>query len=52
MEYRAYIVGRDGHFVGFEPTVCSDDAEAIVMAKRLADGQDEEFGAGNAGLLY
>ena len=36
-EYRAYIVGDDGHFMGFEGLVCSNDAhpptrmiEAIV----------------------
>lgn len=26
VEYRAYFVGRDGHFNGFEPLVCADDA--------------------------
>jgi hypothetical protein len=34
-EYRAYTVGHDGHFIGFEPLVCADDAEAIEQAKRL-----------------
>lgn len=33
--YRAYIVGDDGHFIGFEPLVCADDSEAIEKAKRL-----------------
>jgi hypothetical protein len=28
-EYRAYSVGEDGGFTGFEPLVCADDAEAI-----------------------
>src|ERR1700682_2537659 len=37
-EYRAYIVGLDGHFIGFEPLVCSDDFEATAKAKRLVDG--------------
>jgi hypothetical protein len=27
--------GRDGHFTGFEPLVCGDDAEAIEPAERL-----------------
>jgi hypothetical protein len=36
-EYRAYFVGRDGHFNGFEPLVCADDAAAIHMAKRLVN---------------
>jgi hypothetical protein len=35
-EYRAYIVGDDAHFVGFEPLVCTDDAAAITQAERLA----------------
>jgi hypothetical protein len=35
VEYRAYSVGRDGHFVGFEALICTDDAEAIEKAKRL-----------------
>lgn len=33
-EYRAYIVARDGHLLRFEPHICDDDFEAIVMAKR------------------
>jgi hypothetical protein len=36
-EYRAYFVGRDGHFTGFEPLTCKDDAEAIEKAERLLD---------------
>jgi hypothetical protein len=31
-EYRAYPVGIDGHFIGFEPLVCADDAGAIEKA--------------------
>jgi hypothetical protein len=31
--YRAYTVGADGHFVGYEPMKCADDAEAIEKAK-------------------
>jgi hypothetical protein len=42
-EYRAYTVGRDGHFVDAEPLVCADDAEAIEKAKRLVDGHDIEL---------
>jgi hypothetical protein len=34
-EYRAYVVGHDGHFVRFESLICADDAEAIAKAKRL-----------------
>jgi hypothetical protein len=34
-EYRAYAIGQDGHFIGFEALICVDDAEAVEMAKRL-----------------
>jgi hypothetical protein len=33
-EYRAYIVGKDRHFTGFEPLICADDAEALAKAQR------------------
>ena len=33
--YRAYQVGLDGHFAGFEPLVCADDTEATEKAQRL-----------------
>jgi hypothetical protein len=46
-EYRAYTVGHDGHFTGFEPLVCADDAEAIDKAKRLVDGHDVELWSGD-----
>jgi hypothetical protein len=42
-EYRAYTVGHDGHFIGFEALVCADDAEAIEQAKRFVDGHDIEL---------
>jgi hypothetical protein len=35
-EYRVYLVGDDGHFVGCEEIICLDDAEALEKAKRLA----------------
>jgi hypothetical protein len=41
-EYRAYIVGHDGHFIGCEPLACTDDAEAIEKAKRLVNGHHVE----------
>ena len=37
-EHRAFSVGVDGHFIGFEPLVC--DADDIAKAKRLIDGHD------------
>jgi hypothetical protein len=46
-EYRAYTVGLDGHFNGFEPIVCAGDAEAIEKARRLVDGHDVELWSGD-----
>ena len=45
-EYRAYTVGADGHFVGFEPLACADDAEAIEKAQRLVASHDVELWTG------
>jgi hypothetical protein len=45
-EYRAFFVGNGGHFAGFEPLVCADDAEAIEKAERLVDGHDVELWSG------
>ncbi|WP_213741647.1 hypothetical protein [Bradyrhizobium sp. dw_411] len=46
-EYRAYTVGSDGHFTGFEPLVCADDAEATEKAQRLVDRHDIELWTGS-----
>jgi len=45
-EYRAYVVGDDGHFVSFEGFACQDDAEAVAKAQRLTDGHDIELWSG------
>jgi hypothetical protein len=45
-EYRAYIVGVDGRFIGFEPLICRDDGEAVAKAKRLLAGHDVEVWSG------
>jgi hypothetical protein len=45
-DYRAYSVGLDGHFVGYEPLVCADDSEATDKARRLVDGHDIELWSG------
>jgi len=37
MEYRAYTVGVDGHFLGFEPLICRDDAEAVAKTRGMVD---------------
>ena len=44
--YRAYKVGLDGHFVGFEPLVCADDTDATEMAQQMVDGHDIEVWSG------
>ena len=45
-EYRAYIVGRDGHFASYRAFRCADDAEAVAWAKQLIDGHDVELWSG------
>jgi hypothetical protein len=45
-DYRAYLVGIDGHFISYEPLVCASDDEAIAKAKRLVDGHDVELWSG------
>jgi hypothetical protein len=42
-EYRAYLIGEDGHFYEAVPLVCADDAEAMEKAKRLAYSRDVEL---------
>jgi hypothetical protein len=46
-EYRAYQVGSDGRFIGFEPLVCADDSEATERAEQLVDGHDVELWSGS-----
>jgi hypothetical protein len=38
-EYRAYIIGVDGHFVGAVEFICPDDDTAKEYAKQLVDGR-------------
>lgn len=47
VEYWAYSVDRDGHFVGSEALVRADDPESIEQAKRLVDGYDIELWSGD-----
>jgi hypothetical protein len=42
-DYRAYIVGKDGHFENFEAIQASSDGEALKVAEKLADGHDVEL---------
>jgi len=46
IEYRAFTVGRDGHFIGSEALICADDSEAIEQATRFVDGHDIELWSG------
>jgi hypothetical protein len=50
-EYRAYLVGHDGHFVSFEGFASLDDGEAITKAKRLVDGHDVELWSGERFII-
>jgi hypothetical protein len=45
-EYRAYTIGSDGHFAGYEAFVCDDDATAIERTKRLLGAGDIELWSG------
>jgi hypothetical protein len=45
-DYRAYLVGADGHFVGYEPLVCANDSEAIKRAERLTARHPVELWSG------
>jgi hypothetical protein len=45
-EYRAYLVGIDGHFISYEPLLCASDDQAIAKTKRLVDGHDVELWSG------
>jgi hypothetical protein len=47
VEYRAYFVGSDGHFVRFVGLSCSGDAEAIEQARRLIASEDIELWSGD-----
>jgi hypothetical protein len=48
VDYRAYSVGNDRrHFIGFDPLVCRDDAEAIEKARRFLGGHDIELWSGD-----
>lgn len=51
VEYRAYFVGSDGHFVRFVGLSCSDDAEAIEQARRLIANEDIELWSGDRFII-
>ena len=35
IEYRAYVIGSDGHFVSATGLICENDEAAIAEVKRL-----------------
>ena len=42
-DYRAYIMGPDGHVQNRVELRCDDDVEAIRLAKQVVDGHDVEL---------
>jgi hypothetical protein len=42
-DYRAYLLGPDGHVVSATVLQCADDAEAKKQAEQLVDGHDIEL---------
>ncbi len=46
-EYRAYIIGTDGHFLRAIELVCRDEESAKEYAKQLVDGHDVELWQGD-----
>jgi hypothetical protein len=41
--YRAYLIGRDGHFMKAVDLVCDDDDGAKKCARQMVDGHDVEL---------
>jgi hypothetical protein len=46
-DYRAYTVGDDGHFDGFEPLTCDNDDDVIAKACALLGRKDIEIWCGS-----
>src|SRR3954452_19794437 len=46
IEYRAYSLGEDDHFISHRAFVCQTDVDAIVWAKQLQDGHPIELWSG------
>jgi len=42
-DYRAYIMGPDGHVQNRVELRCDDDAEARRLARQVVDGHDVEL---------
>jgi hypothetical protein len=41
--YRAYFIGRDGHFMKAVDLICDDDTAAEKCARQMVDGHDVEL---------
>ena len=50
-EYRAYIIGPDGHIQERIELLCADDNAAKERAKALVDGHDVSYGSLIGGSL-
>jgi hypothetical protein len=46
-EYRADLIGKNGHIANSRAFVCANDDHAIVWAKQLAGGDGVELWSGN-----
>jgi hypothetical protein len=46
-EYRADVIGKNGHIDNRRAFVCANDDHAIVWAKQLAGGNGVELWSGN-----
>jgi hypothetical protein len=46
-EYRAYVIGPDGHFMNWTGLICPNDEAAIDAAKQLVDGHEVELWSGD-----
>jgi hypothetical protein len=46
LDYRAYFVGPQIHFIGYRLFVCEDDGEAIEKAKEIFEGPTIELWCG------
>jgi hypothetical protein len=42
-DYRAYIIGEDGHFFKAFPLDCANDGEAMEKAKSLVESHNVEL---------
>jgi hypothetical protein len=46
-QYRAYVIDEDEHIRSYRAFVCEGDADAMVWAKQLLDGNDIELWSGD-----